>query len=47
MLITEFEEYTSVIFKVFEVRLVHIFHGSIQQAVSLEISDFLVPVIFF
>ena len=40
MLITEFEDYTSVIFKVFEVRLIHVFHGFIQIALSFKIADF-------
>ena len=35
MLITGAEDYTSVIFKIFEVRLIHIFHGAIQIALSL------------
>ena len=47
MLIAEFEDYTSVIFKAFEVRLIHIFHGSIEIALSFKIADFWVPVISF
>ena len=43
MLITGAEDYTSVIFKIFEVRLIHIFHGAIQIALSLKIADFLTP----
>ena len=40
MLITEFEDYTSVIFKLFKVKLIHIFHGAIQIALALKIADF-------
>ena len=47
MLITEFEDYALVIFKVFEVRFIHIFHGVIQIALSLKIANFWLPVIFF
>ena len=47
MLIAEFEDYTSVIFKVFEVRLIHIFHKAIQIALSQKIADFWLRVISF